>query len=70
MIWLSSKSGGLISKLFGSSKRPPVEEVKKNIYGRLLTPEEGCGYSTAENLLINDRIPAKIGMMHTAKSCM
>lgn len=35
--------------------------VRTDIKGRLLTPEEGCGYSKVSNTRIVGGVPAKVG---------
>lgn len=50
-------------------KATPFLSTKSNIRGRLLTPEEGCGYSKVENKRIVGGSPAKIGNLFTFILC-
>lgn len=47
---------------FHRSGQPPQTVVRTDIKGRLLTPEEGCGYSKVSNTRIVGGVPAKVGV--------
>lgn len=44
-----------------SPRPPPQTLVRKDIKGRLLSPEEGCGYSKVSNTRIVGGAPSKVG---------
>lgn len=44
-----------------NSPKSPETIVRTDIKGRLLTPEEGCGYSKVSNTRIVGGVPAKVG---------
>lgn len=46
---------------FSGGNAKPETRVRTDIKGRLLTPEEGCGYSKVSNTRIVGGAPAKKG---------